>query len=390
VNCPTTCNSCNSCCSTPCGCKKTTTTTSTTIPIIPCEVDNCEQIIDTECVVYDGGGSSCYGVTYGDSLNKVFVNIFEKVSTENCSCNSCDDVDGDVQNFTPQTSRLVYFKINSLGDGLGPTFILSDNFGLTLPYEFTRQQLLSGVNITININATEINVRSTGLLCRECCNCNLKKYSVPPTPTTTTSTTSTTTIPPIEICIVYAAEAFGFISCSTIQEPSLFNGKVYFHITEDSCPILEGAYGSDYYLYWKTSRWEFGDNLGNSGVAPGSTLISILENPGPYPVSTDEYEWTSHPSSLFNLVYSSLGECCLCAKIQYPFSSSYNGIYIDCDGNEQEYVIGEAGEPYTYVCTPLLQSIVSNPQLDPPSIYLSGDCVKDDDTWVCVSTTTNP
>jgi hypothetical protein len=90
----------------------------------------------------------------------------------------------------------ILFKISPLGAGLGPNFILSDNFGLTIPYKVTRQQLIDGVLIQVNWGATKIYVRSTGALCNDCENPFIKIYDLippPPPPTTTTSTSSSTT-----------------------------------------------------------------------------------------------------------------------------------------------------------------------------------------------------
>jgi hypothetical protein len=90
----------------------------------------------------------------------------------------------------------ILFKISPLGSGLGPDFILSDNFGLTIPYKVTRQQLIDGVLIQVNWSATKIYVRSTGAMCNDCENPFVKIYDLippPPPPTTTTSTSSSTT-----------------------------------------------------------------------------------------------------------------------------------------------------------------------------------------------------
>jgi hypothetical protein len=74
---------------------------------------------------------------------------------------------------------VIFFKITSLGDGLGPNFILSDNFGLTNPFEFTRDELLAGVTIDVNDLATDIFVSSTGAYCKDCCDPKFtKKYPI--------------------------------------------------------------------------------------------------------------------------------------------------------------------------------------------------------------------
>jgi archaellum component FlaF (FlaF/FlaG flagellin family) len=89
---------------------------------------------------------------------------------------------------------LVFFKIDSLGGGLGPKFILHDDFGLTDPYEFTKDELLNGVNLDVNPSATKITVISEGSLCIDSCHpiSPKKEYLLPTTTTTSTTSTSTT------------------------------------------------------------------------------------------------------------------------------------------------------------------------------------------------------
>ena len=94
---------------------------------------------------------------------------------------------------------VIFFQIPDLGDGLGPNFILSDNFGATNPFQFTRDELLAGVVIEVNSLATDIFVTSTGAYCKDCCDPQFtKKYPIvfviiPTTTTTTTIAPSTTT-----------------------------------------------------------------------------------------------------------------------------------------------------------------------------------------------------
>lgn len=73
----------------------------------------------------------------------------------------------------------IFFKIDSLGEGLGPNFILKDNIGLTDPYSVTKSQLLSGLEIEVNNLATDIFVTSIGVYCKDCCeDVQFKKYSI--------------------------------------------------------------------------------------------------------------------------------------------------------------------------------------------------------------------
>jgi len=83
MNCPNnTYYSCNSCCSNPCGCKKTTTTTSTTTISVPCDVNNCEQIIDLQCVVHNIQ-SECL-LIYNNNLLDTLSSLFHKVTGDCC------------------------------------------------------------------------------------------------------------------------------------------------------------------------------------------------------------------------------------------------------------------------------------------------------------------
>jgi len=73
----------------------------------------------------------------------------------------------------------IFFKINTLGEGLGPNFILKDNIGLTNPYSVTKSQLLTGLEIEVSNLATDIFVASTGKYCKDCCEeVEFKKYSI--------------------------------------------------------------------------------------------------------------------------------------------------------------------------------------------------------------------
>lgn len=65
---------------------------------------------------------------------------------------------------------LIFFKINTIGSGLGPKFIIHDEFGLTNPYEFTKEELLNGVEIDVHDDAKKITVISEGNLCIDSCN----------------------------------------------------------------------------------------------------------------------------------------------------------------------------------------------------------------------------
>lgn len=66
---------CNSCCST-----TTSTTTTTTV----CTESICEEVYDTDCVVYNGPNLACYGIEDGYTLTQVLDVIINEI-TGNCT-----------------------------------------------------------------------------------------------------------------------------------------------------------------------------------------------------------------------------------------------------------------------------------------------------------------
>lgn len=97
MNCPQSNTCCNSCCTSSCNCK-TTTTSTTTIFIVPCDVDNCEDVIFTECIYHNHIINSTEN--YRSNLNDLFIKLFEKIKGYNCSCNFCGAIVQKVQSFT--------------------------------------------------------------------------------------------------------------------------------------------------------------------------------------------------------------------------------------------------------------------------------------------------
>jgi hypothetical protein len=79
-------NSCGTCDCNPCGCKHVTPTTTM---IIEYECDSeidCEEVINSQCVLYTGNSSVCLDILKGDKLNNVLLTLFEKASGFSCSC----------------------------------------------------------------------------------------------------------------------------------------------------------------------------------------------------------------------------------------------------------------------------------------------------------------
>jgi hypothetical protein len=80
------CNYCNDCadiCN--CGCKVTTTTTCIPVAEKPCMI-YCDDLLLSECIVYDGPDLSCYGVNNGDTLEKILNLVIEKINLDASSC----------------------------------------------------------------------------------------------------------------------------------------------------------------------------------------------------------------------------------------------------------------------------------------------------------------
>ena len=79
-------NECNcggiDCYSTPCSsCCTTTTTTTTTVP---CTEIICDEVYDSNCVVYNGPNLTCYGIEDGATLTEVLDIIINEL-TDNCT-----------------------------------------------------------------------------------------------------------------------------------------------------------------------------------------------------------------------------------------------------------------------------------------------------------------
>lgn len=60
-----------------CGCPTTTTTTTTTTINPNCEP--CEEIYNSDCVVYTGPNVECYGLKTGDNLSEILENIVKNL-----------------------------------------------------------------------------------------------------------------------------------------------------------------------------------------------------------------------------------------------------------------------------------------------------------------------
>jgi hypothetical protein len=99
-------NTYNSCCSNPCTCPKPTTTSTTTIYIVPCEKENCEEIIPVECVKLNVF-SDCLNLDGEYGLNFLIRRLYEKIYGYSCSCDFCGAIVDVIQDFTSTTTTTI-------------------------------------------------------------------------------------------------------------------------------------------------------------------------------------------------------------------------------------------------------------------------------------------
>jgi hypothetical protein len=180
------------------------------------------------------------------------------------------------------------------------------------------------------------------------------------------------TEPNSNICFRGGSEAIGTWNC-TIEKSGFWNGKPYYQMldTNDCTTPLELG-GNGLYVWWNntSNQWEFTDELGvNTGY-----FFSYNENPGYLPL-TDTYYWVIIDPD-FVMFSSTLGNCCFCVRIEYIDAATYGGTYLDCDGITQNWIIPEAGDSYTYLCTSNPDSITWN--IQPDNIIIYGECVNNE------------
>jgi surface protein len=96
-------------------------------------------------------------------------------------------------------------------------------------------------------------------------------------------------------------------------------------------------------------------------------------------------------------MYSTLGNCCICVKLEYIESATYGGTYLDCNNTLQNWIIAESGGLFTFICTSNPASITWN--IQPDSISINGECISNEcliptptptPTHTVTPTTTNP
>ena len=199
-------------------------------------------------------------------------------------------------------------------------------------------------------------------------NCSSCDILPTPTQTPTQTKTPTPTTPPSGICFLLSVEAVGpsggYWSC-TIEKSGLFNGKPYYQMLNTDCTTPLEAF-----VWWNNTdgQWQFTDEL---GVNTGG-FFAYNQNPGLLPLSDITYPWVDVEPKIV-LVSSTLGNCCICVKLEYIDASTYGGTYLDCNNDIQNWIIPEAGDSYTYLCTSNPDSITWN--IQPDFITSIGNCV---------------
>jgi hypothetical protein len=178
--------------------------------------------------------------------------------------------------------------------------------------------------------------------------------------------------PTTDICFLLSVEAVGssggYWSC-TIGISGFWNGKPYYTMLDTDC-ITPAPFGGGF-VWWNniSNQWEFTLNLGDNT----DNFYNYNSNPGLLPLSDITYPWVEVEPNIV-LVSSTLGNCCICVKLEYIDASTYGGTYLDCNNDIQNWIIPEAGESsYTYLCTSNPASITWNTQ--PDFFTLNGECI---------------
>ena len=174
--------------------------------------------------------------------------------------------------------------------------------------------------------------------------------------------------PTTDICFILGMESIGTWNC-TIEKSGFWNGKPYYRMLDNDCITpFEG------YVWWNNTagQWEFTDEL---GVNTGSFYASN-QNQGDFPLTDNDYYWVAILPTVF-IGSSTLGNCCICVRIEYVYQATYGGTYLDCDGITQNWIIAESGGPSTDICTSSPDSItwIVAP---PDSITVNGECVNNE------------
>jgi surface protein len=172
--------------------------------------------------------------------------------------------------------------------------------------------------------------------------------------------------PPTEVCFTLGYEAIGGLYSCTISSSGVFASKPYYEILDIDCTTPLG------FVWWNavSGQWEFTDLLGD--LTGG--YYAYNQNPSFYPLSDITYPWVIING--ITEMYSTLGNCCVCVKLEYIESATYGGTYLDCNNTLQNWIIAESGGLFTFICTSNPDSITWN--IQPDSITINGECINNE------------
>lgn len=135
---------------------------------------------------------------------------------------------------------IVFVKISSsVGNGLGPEFVLTSDAGSVIPSVVTKTQLVNGIYVTVSDIAKKIKITSQGDKCTNSIEqlitgITTTTTTIPPTTTTSTTSTSTTTAPP---CINPIKAIFDELFSLPNPSPQKLEDLLTVGISIDECNI---------------------------------------------------------------------------------------------------------------------------------------------------------
>jgi hypothetical protein len=251
----------------------------------------------------------------------------------------------------------IYLNIAGLGTGYGSTFILTANVGVVVPSTASAAQLLNGIILEVNDNATILFITPTSN------DCPPIEYELPSPPATTT-TSSTTTIAPDCQCY-YIGNSNNYTVNTTYRD---CNGRVaglsvpkYTYIQmcasefiSEQLAVVQGgpcipsgnSFNCDscstdcntYYVEnYDTQIHTFNYTDCNGQIATATVPIFDIENDAPGSINVcvcGELRFEDEGPLSAALVYE--GECvlCKCYKVYNPTNDSELEIgFTNCDNN---------------------------------------------------------
>lgn len=181
------CNNCN-CNTNPCncGCKSTTTTTCMPVSPEPC-YDLCDEVIVSDCVIYDGPNLDCYGIKNGDSVKSIFKIIFDKLNVTNCSCSFTSVIANWVPAIPPTTTTSTSTSTTTSTSTSTSTSSSTSTTSSTTTVPPTTSTSSTSTSTSTSSTSTSTSTSSTS--------------------SSTTSTTTQRSLP--SICLSYTHSSFG-------------------------------------------------------------------------------------------------------------------------------------------------------------------------------------